>query len=234
MEEFMRLIRLYFIKNRKGTKGMKRIFIAASVFLLISMLGAHALAAYAPVGVGEKERYNINLFLSNFSEQGMMFYSSGRVNDETLVNFALDHIWLNRQDLVERADFGAHNFRIADDRIEGIALKYFGVAPESYASSRYAYHDGFFYGESTGGYMGNGVVSLSHVEDMGGGVYGVYFGCYGEGEFFAADDCYLRPEQAAVRFAGSAVHTGYAMIDTHAAGLLSREGWTLMQYDVLN
>lgn len=205
-----------------------------SALLLLCLLPISVLAAYAPVGVGERERYNINLFLSNFSEQGMTFYSSGRVNDETLVNFALDHIWLNRQDLVERADFGAHNFRIADDRIEEIALKYFGKAPESYASSRYAYHDGFFYGESTGGYMGNGVVSLSHVEDMGGGVYGVYFGCYGEGEFVAADDCYLRPEQAAVRFAGSAVHTGYAVIDTHAAGLLSREGWTLMQYDVLN
>lgn len=201
---------------------------------LVMMMAAPALAAYAPVGVDEKERYNINLFLSNFSEQGITFYSSGRVNDETLVNFALDHIWLNRQDLVERADFGAHNFRIADDRIEEIALKYFGIAPESYVSGRYEYRDGFFYGESTGGYMGNGVVSLSHVEDMGGGVYGVYFGCYGEGEFFAASDCYLRPEQAAAKFPGSAVHTGYAVIDTHCAGLESRSGWTIRQYDVLN
>ena len=206
----------------------------AALCLLLVALPFSALAAYAPVGVHEKERYNINLFLSNFSEQGMTFYSSGRVNDETLVNFALNHIWLNRQDQVERADFGAYNFRIADDRIEEIALKYFGAAPESLVSSRYAYRDGFFYGESTGGYMGHGVVSLSHVEDMGGGVYGVYFGCYGEGEFFAASDCYLRPEQAAAKYPGGAVHTGYAMIDTHGAGLLTRDGWTLVQYDVLN
>jgi len=206
----------------------------AALFLLLCILPLSALAAYTPVGVGEKERYNINLFLSNFSEQGMTFYSSERIHDETLVNFALDHIWLNRQDLVERADFGAYNFRIADDRIEEIALKYFGAAPESYASSRYAYEGGWFYGESTGGYMGHGFVSLSHVEDMGGGVYGVYFGCYGEGEFWAADDCWLRPEQAAAKHAGGYVHTGYAVIDTHGAGLLSRGGWTLLQYDVLN
>ena len=206
----------------------------AALCLLLVALPFSALAAYAPVGVHEKERYNINLFLSNFSEQGMTFYSSGRVNDETLVNFALDHIWLNRQDLVERADFGVYNFRIADDRIEEIALKYFGVAPESYASSRYAYEGGYFYGESTGGYMGHGVVSLSHVEDMGGGVYGVYFGCYGEGEFFAASDCGLRPEQAAAKYSGSAVHTGYAVINTHGMGLSDRTGWTLRQYDVLN
>lgn len=215
------------------TKRRKRGWFAASL-LVLCLVPLCALAAYAPVGVNEKERYNINLFLSNFSEQGMTFYSSGRIIDETLVNFALDHIWLNRQDLVERADFGAYNFRIADDRIEEIALKYFGAAPQSYTSSRYAYKDGYFYGESTGGYMGHGVVSLSHVEDMGGGVYGVYFGCYGEGEFFAASDCYLRPEQAAVRFPGSAVHTGYAVIDTHGTGLLARDGWTLRQYDVLN
>ena len=213
---------------------MKKMGTMAALFLLLCVLGAQALAAYMPVGVDETERYNINLFLSNFSEQGMTFYSSGRVIDETLVNFALDHIWLNRQDLVERADFGAYNFRIAVDRIEEIALKYFGKAPAGYASSRYAYEGGFFYGESTGGYMGHGVVSLSHVEDMGGGVYGVYFGCYGEGEFFAADDCWLRPEQAAVKYAGSGMHTGYAVIDTHGAGLHTREGWTLLQYDVLN
>ena len=211
---------------------MKRKFAAALLALCLAPLCA--LAAYAPVGVDETARYNINLFLSNFSEQGMEFYSSGRIHDETLVNFALDHIWLNRQDLVERADFGAYNFRIADDRIRDISLKYFGAAPESYASSRYAYERGWFYGESTGGYMGHGVVSLSHVEDMGGGVYGVYFGCYGEGEFFAASDCYLRPEQAAAKFRGCGVHTGYAVIDTHGAGLHTREGWTLLQYDVLN
>ena len=71
--------------------------------------------------------------------------------------------------------------------------------------------------------MGHGVVSLSHVEDMGGGIYGVYFGCYGEGEFFAASDCYLRPEQAAAKYPGRVVHTGYAVIDTHGTGVMSDE-----------
>lgn len=76
---------------------MKRMKSIAIIALALCMLCAQALAAYAPVGVHEQERYNINLFLSNFSEQGMTFYSSGRVSDETLVSFALDHIRLNRR-----------------------------------------------------------------------------------------------------------------------------------------
>lgn len=212
---------------------MKRI---GAIMLALCMLCAPALPAmgeYAPVGVTAKERYHINLFLSNFSEQGMTFYSQERHTDAQLVDFAIFHTWYNRQDCIERGQWGADNCRMSDAHVQEIALKYFGIVPKSLAPTKIRYEDGYYYWQTTGGYMGMGVAILSHVEDLGGGRYGVYFGCYGEGEQWSADDCDLRPEQAAVKFADSPVHPGYAVINTNAGTLLERSTWSLQQYDVL-
>ena len=209
---------------------MKRILTAA---LLLCLLALPALGEYAPVGVTAKERYNINLFLSNFSEQGMTFYSAQRYTDAQLVDFAIFHTWYNRQDRIERGQWGEDNCRMSDEYVKEIALKYFGIEPESLIPSHIRYRSGYYYWQTTGGYMGMGAAILSHVEDMGEGRYGVYFGCYGEGEFWSADDCNLRPEQAVGKFAGLPVHAGYAVIDTNGGTLLDRSTWTLEQYDVM-
>jgi len=209
---------------------MKRIVL---IVLLLCALALPALGEYAPVGVTTQERYNINLFLSNFSEQGINFYSSSRYTDAQLVDFAIFHTWYNRQDRIERGQWGEDNCRMSDEYVEEIALKYFGVAPKSLIPSHIRYRNGYYYWQTTGGYMGMGVAILSHVEDLGDGRYGVYFGCYGEGESWSADDCGLRPEQAARKFEDSPVHAGYAVIDTWDGTLEDRSTWTLEQYDTL-
>ena len=209
---------------------MKRILVAA---LLLCMLAAQALAEYAPIGVDEKERYNINLFLSNFSEQGITFYSAQRHTDTQLVDFAIFHTWYNRQDRIERGQWNTDNCRMSDEYVREIVRKYFGEELSSLMPTKIRYEGGYYYWQTTGGYMGMGVVSMSHVEDLGGGRYGVYFGCYGEGEGWTADDCRLRPEQAAGKFAGSNVHAGYAVIDTNGGTLKERSTWTLEQYDTM-
>ena len=209
---------------------MKRI---AVIWMMLCVLAAAALGEYEPRGVNEKERYNINLFLSNFSEQGMTFYSRQRHTDAQLVDFAIFHTWYNRQDRIERGQWGTDNCRMSDEYVGEIAEKYFGVVPDSLSPSKLRYADGYYYWQTTGGYMGMGVVSMSHVEELGSGRFGVYFGCFGEGEAWSADDCDLRPEQAAKKFAESAVHTGYAVIDTNGGSLLDRSTWTLEQYDTM-
>lgn len=45
---------------------------------------------------------------------------------------------------------------------------------------------GLLYFEETGGNMGIGFACLSEVESLGGGLYRVYFGVYGEGEAWNA------------------------------------------------
>lgn len=201
--------------------------------LLLCMFAASALSDYAPVGVTAKERTNINLFLSNFSEQGMTFYSLERHTDAQLVDFAIFHTWYNRQDRIERGQWGSDNCRMPDAYVHEITQKYFDIAPQSLAPTEIRHEDGYYYWQTTGGYMGMGAAILSYVEDLGGGRYGVYFGCYGEGETWSADDCKLRPEQAAAKFADSPVHAGYAVIQTNGGTLRDRSTWTLQQYDVL-
>lgn len=209
---------------------MKRILMAA---LLLCTLALPAVGEYTPVGVTAKERYNINLFLSNFSEQGMTFYSSQRHTDAQLVDFAIFHTWYNRQDCIERGQWGADNCRMPDRYVQEIAMKYFGIAPKDLTPTEIRHEDGYYYWQTTGGNMGAGVAILSHVEELEGGCYGIYFGCYGEGEMWSADDCNLRPEQAAARFPDSPVHTGYAVIHTNGGTLQDRSTWTLAQYDML-
>jgi len=209
---------------------MKKI---AVMVLMLCLMAVPAVGEYAPRGVNEKERYNINLFLSNFSETGMTFYSSSRHTDAQLVDFAIFHTWYNRQDRIERGQWGEDNCRMSDAYVEEIALKYFGLAPKSLLPSQIRYQNGYYYWQTTGGYMGMGVAILSQVEALGDGRYGVYFGCYGEGESWSADDCGLRPEQAARKFEDSPVHAGYAVIDTWDGTLEDRSTWTLEQYDTL-
>lgn len=207
--------------------------IALLMTALLCLLAASALSDYAPVGVNTQERYNINLFLSNFSEQGMTFYSALRRSDAQLVDFAIFHTWYNRQDRIERGQWGNDNCRMSDQHVAEIAQRYFGVVPKDYMPTEIDYRDGYYYWQTTGGSMGMGFACLSHVEELGGGRYGVYFGCYGEWAYWSADDCDLRPEQAAQKFADFPVYPGYAVINTGGGTLADRSTWRLEQYDML-
>lgn len=68
---------------------------------------------------------------------------------------------------------------------------------------------------------------------LGGGRYGVHFGCYGQGGGFTNAGCDLRPEQAAARYPDCPVYAGYAVIDMGRGGLgKDRSGWRLVSYGV--
>lgn len=209
---------------------MKRIWTAV---LMMCLLAAPALADYLPVGVTAQERYNINLFLSNFSEQGITMYDEARTPQEELVDFAIFHTWFNRQDRIERGEWGEDNCRMSDAYVREIVQRYFGRELTSLSPSMITWRDGYYYWQTTGGSMGMGFACLSHVELLGGGRYGVYFGTYGGWESWNNQDCRLRPEQAAAKYAGSPVEQGYAVIDVGGGSLADRSTWTLRHYDML-
>lgn len=179
-------------------------------------------AAYS---ITDEERCNINLFLSNFTEQGMTRYDEDSSTDEDLIRFSVWHLWFNQHDRWESGAWGNNNQRLSDKGIADIAQKYFGRRPLMLDLPEMDYDGSYYYFEETGGNMGIGFASLSKVEALGGGLYRVYFGVYGEGEAWSAAGCELLPEQAAELYDQTPPRQGCAVI--RSLGLDSQNGMTL-------
>ena len=179
----------------------------------------------AAFSITDEERGSINLFLSNFTEQGMLRYDESNSEDEELVRFSVWHIWFNQHDRWESGEWGNNNRRLSDRGIADVAQKYFGRRPLMLDLPELDYDGDYYYFEATGGNMGIGFACLSSVESLGGGLYRVYFGVYGEGEAWSAADCALLPEQAANLYDQTPPRQGCAVI--RSLGLDSQNGMTL-------
>lgn len=179
----------------------------------------------AAFSITDEERSSINLFLSNFTEQGMLHYDESDSEDEELVWFSVWHIWFNQHDRWESGEWGNNNRRLSDKGIADVAQKYFGRRPLLLDLPEMDYDGDYYYFEATGGNMGIGFACLSSVESLGGGLYRVYFGVYGEGEAWSAADCALLPEQAANLYDQTPPRQGCAVI--RSLGLDSQNGMTL-------
>lgn len=179
----------------------------------------------AAFSITDEERSSINLFLSNFTEQGMLHYDESNSEDEELVRFSVWHIWFNQHDRWESGEWGNNNRRLSDKGIADVAQKYFGHRPLLLDLPEMDYDGDNYYFEATGGNMGIGFACLSSVESLGGGLYRVYFGVYGEGEAWSAADCALLPEQAANLYDQTPPRQGCAVI--RSLGLDSQNGMTL-------
>ena len=212
---------------------MKRILAMAAALLL---LAAGALAEGTPVAVSDEARESINIFLTNFSEQGLTDFVPAQASDAALCEFAARHLRINRPGVVESGfwetteDF--FSTRISDRYIPDVVQKYTGRWPQSLEPEHLHYEDGYYY-FSEGAPIDVGFVSMSAVEALGDGCYGVHFGCYGQGWGFTNADCALRPEQAAARYPECPVYAGYAVIDMGGGGPgKDRSGWRLVSYGV--
>lgn len=179
----------------------------------------------AAFSITDEERSSINLFLSNFTEQGMLRYDESNSEDEELVRFSVWHIWFNQHDRWESGKWGNNNRRLSDKGIADVAQKYFGHRPLLLDLPEMDYDGDYYYFEATGGNMGIGFACLSSVESLGGGLYRVYFGVYGEGDAWSAADCALLPEQAANLYDQTPPRQGCAVI--RSLGLDSQNGMTL-------
>lgn len=179
----------------------------------------------AAFSITDDERSSINLFLSNFTEQGMLRYDESNSEDEELVRFSVWHTWFNQHDRWESGEWGNNNRRLSDRGIADVAQKYFGRRPLLLDLPEMDYDGDYYYFEATGGNMGIGFACLSSVESLGGGLYRVYFGVYGEGEAWSAADCALLPEQAANLYDQTPPRQGCAVI--RSLGLDSQNGMTL-------
>ncbi len=148
-----------------------------------------------------KDRYSLNVFLSNFSEVwwGQVDFDAERASAEDLARFAVLHCARNTRDDWEfarndeqRYDVpgegggaeGRYNVRVKADRVVEIVERYFGRSIDySELSGDYCgpchYVDGYVYFGVTNGYgAAEGVALAKRVEDGGNGLLVVDFDVY--------------------------------------------------------
>ena len=189
------------------------------------------------------QRYNINLFLSNFTESYFVVpdgcvYDAGEPDAALLNNFALDHIWFNKKRLVEWGEWGewdGSNVRVAASELPEVLEKYFGI--ESFDPNAYNYvnYDGkYYYWTETGGHIKDGFACLDRVVKLAEDKIAVYFSICGSGYDWDNDVCYMDAEEAVAAYPDSPVHEGFAVIRLTGEdkSLNDRTGWKLERYAV--
>ena len=210
---------------------MKRIS-AILVFALLLALALPALAQDAvPIGLTDAERFEVNVFLSNFTEQAFTSYGA-QTGDAALAEFAGLHLWYNRRNAWELGSWPQGAFRLPAGELSAVCERFFGRAPANLTPLYLGYDGAYVYcGEGAPGDT-RGFASVSCVEALGGGVYRAYFGGYGAGAGWDNEDCRLRPEQAAAKYADFPVCTGSALIRSADGKLSDRKAFTLLELAV--
>lgn len=188
----------------------------------------------------DQQRYNINLFLSNFSEQQLPTYdefdafNACNVHvDEFLLDFAVQHLLFNREDKFEMGNFAMGEMRLAENGLDDVVWKYFKRRPSSTGMAPYSYSDGYYYLNLADQRIDGGFVSVNRVDALGDSRYAVRFGIYdADCGCWENDACSLTPGEAALRYDRSA--EGLAVIVVNGDGTMGsledRSTWRLERW----
>lgn len=188
-----------------------------------------------PQNLSDQELYNLQIFLSNFTEQGMghpaALLHASSMTDAQLVDFAIEHIWYNRQDKLEWGEYsGGNNVRLSSKHIPEVCLKYFGRVPEDLRPSLHDYEGGCYYWQETGGHVPYGFAAVTGAKDMGGGRYRVDFEVHGMGMDWDSDVHAMSLQTLArerPELCTEGAPRGNAVIDVGNGSLMDRSTWTL-------
>lgn len=186
----------------------------------------------------EEERYNINLFLSNFSEQNMKVYNEFDMIDAWesdrngfLLDFAIQHVLHNRPDLLEYDGYCA---RLKKDYLPAIIRKYFKAEVSGLDSAEYSQSGAYYYlsPAECEGRHGRGFVSLYRVDALGDSRYAVRFETYGANEEWNNDVCYLNSSEASRQYEKSGEGLAVIVIDGDGTygTLTDRSTWRLERW----
>ncbi|MGN1444302.1 MAG: hypothetical protein ACI4XE_10695 [Acutalibacteraceae bacterium] len=138
------------------------------------------------ISLTDSLQYDLNIFLSNFSESKVPSFSD-RLSDEELADYGLCYNFINRQHLFETPEngdyyeqgdvYGTH--RIKEHYVIETIKKYFDVTVSpGFAEGTRFYSDGYFYIEFTGAPFSDGFTVVSSARDIGGNLYEVNFSIY--------------------------------------------------------
>lgn len=188
-----------------------------------------------PQNLNDQELCNLQIFLSNFTEQGMghpaAVLQGSSMTDAQLVDFAIEHIWYNRQDKLEWGEYAnGNNVRLSSEHIPEVCLKYFGRVPEELSPSLHDYEGGCYYWQETGGHVPYGFAAVTEAKDMGGGRYRVDFEVHGMGMAWDGDVHAMSLQALAEKrpeLCTDDAPRGNAVIDVGNGSLMDRSTWTL-------
>lgn len=190
---------------------------------------------------GKDEAYNLNLFLSNFSEQDMRIYNEFDMIDAWesdrngfLLDFAIQHVLHNRPDLLERDDSSETGARLKKDYLPAIIRKYFKAEVSDLNSAEYSQSGAYYYlsPAECEGRHGRGFVSLYRVDALGDSRYAVRFETYGANEQWNNNVCYLNSSEAARQYEKSGEGMAVIVIDGDGTygTLTDRSTWRLERW----
>ena len=128
-------------------------------------------------------QYDLNIFLSNFSESDLPNFRMGeRLSNDELIYFAELYNIYNRHELFENveyreeeADLYRGNIRIKKEYIYETIKKYFDITMDEDVLGDYLYT------EFTGGHMSEGVSIVNKAENLGDNLYRISFEVYATG-----------------------------------------------------
>lgn len=183
-------------------------------------------------------QYNVNIFLSNFSESGLESFID-TPSDEQLIDFSLSYNMINRYYLYEELmnpvndpDLDWANVRIEEKYVLDSIKKFFGIErPMGFAQEHKLYKDGYLYNQFTGGYMLKGLTIVKELEYLGNNRYKAEFEIYedlnGDNQYYSysyseiqkVTDEYLHKE-------------GYGTAVFYAGNINSRDTYHLEEYVV--
>ena len=207
-----------------------------TVLIVLALILAVAPMACAgqrgPLTLTEKEHYAVNLFLSNFTETGIDAISTYEYEDETLVDFAHDHLWFNDYDSFEYGDYSRdNNCRVSDNRIQQIIDKYF-LDPRivDLSQTRFDYDGEYYYHCETGGWTSCGFAMNTSVCPIEDGYYYVSFMIFAGGEAWDNTALNLSIAEAWEQFGHPC---GYGSALVSAEDLADRSTYRMIEYGTI-
>lgn len=177
------------------------------------------------------ERYNINLFLSNFTEADFCWGKGYFDHDDErqLIDFAINHIWFNQQDKLEfLEDISEYNTRLKKETVLPVIKKYFGIDVKSMEPTWAEIHGDYYCWTETGGHVASGFAQETSVVDLGDGTYDVWFSVLGSGWGWTNECCGYTLDEARAAYPDAYEMCGYARIQ--ASDLSDRATFTLKEY----
>ena len=201
--------------------------------LALLVLPTACAESYAPIEPDAEQRHAVNLFLSNFTEIGLNTYAEHGIwslgtdaDEQTLVDFAHDHLWFNDYDSYEYGEWGENNCRISDERIQSVIDDYIYDAPTvDLTQTRFDYEDGYYYHCETGGWTNCGFASVTSICPLGEDKYYVSFMVFGGGSDWENDVMNLTIEEAWEQY-GHPNGYGHALV--HSTDLADRSTYKLI------
>ena len=180
-------------------------------------------------GFDKNQRRKINIFLSNFAEQGFACYPA---DDAELLDFVYIYCKINRNKALLS---NTESYYVTQATVDDILTRFFGktVKPGTdykVYSSELTYQDGNYYWPLADGVMYDYVAIATDMRKNANGTYTVQFDIYEAFEVSSLKDCYyMSPAEAAGNSKMHKIASGQAVVKDYAP----KDSYQIISYQEL-